>query len=105
MASEAIDSELYEELVNAASYCSDYAGRDYEDGMDTGARHMLDLLIERNMLALLTPSTLYAHVSPSKKWMMSPHDKDSVHMDGCIPLYVRTLDLMARGADLENWGR
>jgi len=48
-------------------------------------------------------SGLSAHLSPGKRWLHSPHDKNSVHMDGCIPLYVKRSDLSAHGADLEGW--
>jgi hypothetical protein len=37
------------------------------------------------------------HPTPDGRQFMMPHDKNSVHMDGCIPLYVRRDHLEAKG--------
>lgn len=35
------------------------------------------------------PTGWSIHITPDGKRFMMPHDKNSVHMNGCIPMYVR----------------
>jgi hypothetical protein len=42
------------------------------------------------------------HLAPDGRRFMMPHDKNSLHIDGCIPLFVRRDHLEARGIDVER---
>lgn len=80
--------------VDGTECCGGYAWRGHLCSYHEGLEDALEVVADDDLLAevlrrgLLHDTEWSCHFSPDGRRYISFHDKNSVHMNGCIPVYA-----------------